>query len=570
MSKLSLHCLNGFGADELAYLRRVRPPMVKLVGAFGHARTIKDALPGVQLVGRVVADGYEPQPDNAAQRGDPERHAEAFLNAWVLPQVAAHPLIEVWEAANEPTVSSPEAMRWYARWSLRAGALLAGVGKRPALGGFAVGNPDLPESRRRLLIQEYVPVLRLLADTQGYLNLHEYSNLSTSREGWYHRRYNWWVGLAEAQGLPVRILLGEMGLDHLPPVTAPDGRVLDGGVRPWRLHFAGGLAERELAYADLLGRWARDLDLDPYVHGAFIFTSGGQGWPDHMTSGGLLERLAERLELAPPPVIGEPEPAPTPSPAPATPEVVNGSFEDAPDGRGWEFYVVRTSAPEKNPIFRIERAEKGASPLSRSAGNAGGQIYGEYLCWRAGLRQRLAVAPGQRYRLTASARLWMRPDGRFDLHSEPMTGPDAVSQALALRVRGAALLAEREWVDTNGRWNTYGLEFTADQALVTIELEADLGGPQSRWRYEKSAACFDAVAVAPVVATPPVPPPPVEQPLFTFNTQGHRYRLYADPDGATLITTLTVTWPVDVYEMRQGAWRVSRAGSEPYWLRVGV
>lgn len=356
-SKLSIH--TGFASPQaMEFVRRGRPPLVKLVDNFGAEGQIKATSPGTVVIGR----RYFPQQANMGE-GNPRFRAREIFEAQ-RETYLAHPYIDYWEGWNEPTASTPQDMAWYAELEIERMELLAGIGRRACLANFSAGCPAVE------LWPYFYPALRaaMLPEHRAILGLHEYNapwidsffgknQINPASDegdtGWTIGRYRkvYRNHLLPA-GLGIPLAITEAGIDGLVMAgpravyrfdDAPRGGGWRGFGQWWKEH--GGLDNPAQEYLRQLAWYDARLCADPYVIGATIFQIGqiGDGWASFDIDGemiDLLTRYAERESLRPgapvltPPVQPSPPPsspeplatAPTPAPAPpaSPPPTVRG------------------------------------------------------------------------------------------------------------------------------------------------------------------------------------------------------------------------------------------------------
>lgn len=166
-SKLSIH--TGMGTNSWAVINGAHPRLIKLLDNFDQAAAIKEAVPGIVIVGELRVDallepccrqrgrqvtsparaqGFVPSQRScwkaslklltargacsagriylASQPtdGDPSAAAAAWFNANNA-TIAAHPAVDFWEGYNEPGVSNIEDIEWYAAMEAERVRLLA-------------------------------------------------------------------------------------------------------------------------------------------------------------------------------------------------------------------------------------------------------------------------------------------------------------------------------------------------------------------------------------------------------------------------------------------------------------
>lgn len=206
-------------------------------------------------------------------------------------------------------------------------------------------------------------------------------------------------------------------------------------------------------------------------------------------------------------------PPPTPPPAQTAQVVWRDGFEDG--AAAWNLVHKRSSAENKHPTVNVERKSQGAHPGAIRGGDASLRVIGKWLCWQSELQRAVpltGLTPGQSCRATAWVRLWASEHDDFP--SEP--NPEIVARA-TLRVRLPDGRVIEKTVDGFG-WRELAVEWkaAAGNETVSIGLEADLGGENSRWPVLNTAAFWDEVVIE-QVGTPPAPVP-----VDVFPTWTHR------------------------------------------------
>lgn len=266
----------------------------KLVEAFGEAAAYRQALPGVQLVGRTI--GHDDWP---ASSFDPLSAAETDF-ARVLDQARRNPLIRYWESGNEINPGNYAEMAKIAAYDLRFMDLAEAHGLRAVVGNFAVGQPgprvDVDDDAETVLRywHAYREVL-IRAERGGHLvGLHEYIGLprrpgededTWPDDTWLQFRYRRLLAYCRRERLTApRLMITETGVDAV------------AGSTPWRQRF-GDTAEGLQAYAECLVRYELGLRADgEAVVAAALFTSGTLAqpkWQPYNVDGSALpERLA--------------------------------------------------------------------------------------------------------------------------------------------------------------------------------------------------------------------------------------------------------------------------------------
>jgi hypothetical protein len=67
------------------------------------------------------------------------------------------------------------------------------------------------------------------------------------------------------------------------------------------------------------------------------------------------------------------------------------------------------------------------------------------------------------------------------------------------------------------------------------------------------------------------PLPQFEEPLFSFHGNNKMFSLYFAPDRQRYAMQRRVTWMIDVFEMRDGWWRLTRRDRTPaFWMQAGT
>jgi hypothetical protein len=356
-SKLCPHTLNAH-PDVLRFVE-AGCPLVKLVDNFGQAQELLARRPDLIVVGRAFEEfdanaaarsGKSPQP---AARELIERQREKYR---------LNPLIKIWEGPNEPVFGNADdpanmrAMEWYAHYEAERLRLLADMGLRGVVGNFATGTPDLP------LWTAFLPAVDAAEEHNGFLGLHEYSSpwmwwltgkyqtsncdgktpiegegdtgFLTLRYRKVYRQYLIPNGLGD-----VPLVVTECGLDSVGAVCSNHTsgswkthfdfwRGYDGARDPidyWRTAPAGE-RDPERYYVEQLMWYDRELQKDPFVAGATLFTVGTMSaqWEKFDIGGTrVTQHVVDyiRVESAKPapPTAPKPTPHPAPHPEPQLP-----------------------------------------------------------------------------------------------------------------------------------------------------------------------------------------------------------------------------------------------------------
>ncbi len=239
-----------------------KAPLVVLLDHSSIWHDVKAASPDTVFVGRVYQE-FEPNfndPNFAPRQVAREYCASVLPWAERMGETCRY-----WQGANEPIVSSSEAMKRFAEFEIERTRIMAAEGFRVVVGTFSVGNPEL------YLWNHFVPALEVAQQHGGALALHEYAWPTMDENPvWMalrHRKVyegdedHLWDGLpAHLKDLP--LLITECGLDGLVEPGRPP--------RGWRTLYRHEPAEylRQLAWYDA------ELQKDPYVVGAAIYCCG--------------------------------------------------------------------------------------------------------------------------------------------------------------------------------------------------------------------------------------------------------------------------------------------------------
>ena len=334
-SKLCPHSLNAHG-DAVA-MADAGSPAVKLVGFLGVSTELRARHPNLLIIGRIFED-YDAH--GAAESG---RTAESEAQAWMDRQRETYrlnPAVNAWEGPNEPVFGGADdpanvrALAWYARFETERLRLLADLGLRGVIGNFATGNPDLG------LWPAFLPAVAAAKQFNGLLGLHEYSSpwmwwltghyqtancdfrpdfAGEGDTGWLTLRYRKvYRTFFAPEGLAdVPLVMTECGLDSI-------GAICPGMTSgAWKQHndywnrqsgatdpidyWRGPERDPEHYYAEQLMWYDRQLQQDPFVVGATIFTVGNLGTWDRfdIAETRVLRRLLDyiRSQRDVPPVV---------------------------------------------------------------------------------------------------------------------------------------------------------------------------------------------------------------------------------------------------------------------------
>ena len=314
-SKLGAHALTS--NDSVRQLLRSGSKIVKLVSDYQIAREISD--PSAIIIGREYTEKTASQ---LLERGlTPKDAAYEFIyetrngnGKSQLDIYQANPNIRLWEGANEPVWVTREQMEWYAQFEIARMSILADYGLRAVIGSFSTGSP--PDE----LIPYFIPAIQEAIKRNGVLGLHEYGGVWIfwmtgtwqmqyrpdgspknwneynkdmgvgNGEGWTTLRYRRLVNkfLKPAGCGDVKIAITEFGLDRVAPTPPdfPSGHWRDMMNNNWGRHdgigdpidyWRGAEKNPERYYAEQMIWYDKQLQLDPNVLGATIFTVGSYG-----------------------------------------------------------------------------------------------------------------------------------------------------------------------------------------------------------------------------------------------------------------------------------------------------
>jgi hypothetical protein len=413
-SKLGPHVIAGRPELEEFIQRGTR--LVKLVS--NHPGDWLQHNPDVLIIGR----WYDPLTAGEQWRAgiDPKKAASDYVRTQER-HYKEMPEILYWEGHNEPSFGAPQdaeardGMRWYAGFEVERVKILADMGLRAVIGNFSTGYPEVENDNR--LWEEFLPALEAAHEHKGYLGLHEYSGpfmwsgwgpwseqescgYGKSDEGWLTLRYrkvHREILQPRALGtLP--IVITECGLDSVgvwcPPKYSGPWQLLqerwlewDGSTDPidyWR----GEERDPQRYYAEQLIWYDQELQKDPYLVGATIFTLGnfGSPWDKYEISGTrAVEHLLDHIGADP----WTPESdsrdgniiIKIPEASVPTNKLVNGNFESGkyyplvdrrwPVGHelrgpipnmniptGWEFWYALNGDEPKRPFYHEDGEDK--------------------------------------------------------------------------------------------------------------------------------------------------------------------------------------------------------------------
>lgn len=274
-SKLGLHVTGSTSPRIMEFIEKTKPAVVVVVGDLGLLAEIKRVSPNTVTLGRLLQG-------DQSMTGDPRQRAREFVLANA-GQYLANPGADYWLGWNEPDVSQPWQMTWYAAFEAERAAAMAELGLKVAIGNFSTGTP---EAERFL---EFLPAIKAAKEYGGILALHEYSAPTMQSglgedipglEGEDHYgaltlRYRYWYDhYLQANDLVIPLVISEAGIDG--GVLRARGITL-GGWRDFRSAERLPEGMQPLTLDDYLAQlsWYDDeLRRDSYVIGFAVFNVG--------------------------------------------------------------------------------------------------------------------------------------------------------------------------------------------------------------------------------------------------------------------------------------------------------
>jgi hypothetical protein len=330
---LHLHTAEpGSRADLLArdYIRRVRPPMVKVLGAAcqpGFLDFCREQ--GSEIVGRV---GFGPskadQPLGGAKAGKKMRE--------IRKRALANPQITWWEFYNESYNGQDDEERQvftdYADLCIAFMEEMEDIGRKAAIGSFSIGTPPLEAWERfrgavehawhnghAICLHEYsAPDMRFACGDNRKLDNGDWKVddpcADPTVRGHFTLRYRHVLEIFRSWGLSAQLFIGESGNDDLLGKGPGQGK-------GWRTWIGSEFLQGD--FADQMRWYNWQLSHDPEVIGvvdygwAPTFEQGDEAWhgfdlahvndPGNAELAALRERLIEgQLDL---PRLGKPETA---------------------------------------------------------------------------------------------------------------------------------------------------------------------------------------------------------------------------------------------------------------------
>lgn len=298
-TKLGPHLLLQGNSDATFWIQNARPSVVKLVDTGIPGEFINQADQTI-WIGRKAETVFDPNnPAGGGFSNDPVEAAGQYVTRFLDRAIRAEPLIQCWELNNEPVITDPTRMAWFARFLARGAQILRETyNKTAVLGCWSVGNPDFP------LWAQYGPALEAARTYGALLGRHAYAGPDQSTWSFLLLRHREDNARFAALGFPnMPLVITECGADAVPFGT-PQGK-------PWR-ELYGDDARR---YAnEILIPFEAELLRDSYVLGATVFTYGFN-WERHTLNGADAGRqIATQVGGRAPFTVNLPTPGGTPPP----------------------------------------------------------------------------------------------------------------------------------------------------------------------------------------------------------------------------------------------------------------
>jgi len=310
--KITVHELAQFGTSpNVADVIAAGAAVVKIVNNPVRAVQLAEAFPNVLVVYRRV------EPDDLKNLSNWKNHPDwptpaacASIQVLYCQVPKALPNLVIEPALNEPILNSVDDARWLGQVEAYRARELKSKGLRAAIGTFATGNPT------PALFVEFMKAYRDAGGPDDALiDVHEYGHhLVRPADDAKHvernlTRYRVLRSAALAYCDGMKWFISETGLDRVN--NAVYGPGLPFGLTGWN----------EEQFADyLIDEYGAQLDADPYVIGAAVFTSrtdGSTQWDpfdvdQRRTFSG---RLVASIRANPPDrVVWTPKPPPIPQP----------------------------------------------------------------------------------------------------------------------------------------------------------------------------------------------------------------------------------------------------------------
>lgn len=288
-SKLGAILLYSSDPAFFEMVRQGHPRVVKGIDDVSWAGMVKQDSPGTLMVG--IRGGQE---DAWVTTKTPQAAAHQYIEA-NLEHYQLNPQVDFWEAWNEYIADTPEKMDWFAQFEATRACEMQARGFRAAVGVFGVGWPVTYE-----LMGHFIPALQAAYACGGIFTLHEYNAPTMAcgvkppgeangipgapalsvPAGPLALRYRYWYeGYLKPLGMgDLPLVISEMGIDGLVNLGGC-GFETTGA---WKEHQAWWMeqnfgASGPEAYVNVLAWYDAQLQQDPYVIGATIFTGGATG-----------------------------------------------------------------------------------------------------------------------------------------------------------------------------------------------------------------------------------------------------------------------------------------------------
>jgi len=277
MNKLGLH-VNRTNEEVYDAIMRIRPTLIKtLEHDVGFWRRVKEALPGVFIIGRLYEASQSFTPD-------PEVKGRAFADKILALEINRYKLIDAWESYNEclPPGGEPALYEALDRFQLAFAERIKAAGLAPVAMNFGTGQ---------YLGEDWVQLFPRTLQAYTYLGFHEYDwpdmwrlhreGLAAGNGGmWLALRYRRIMGpVRQAHGNKHVVVITECGLTQAVHPGRPD--------IGWRSELT------EERYWESLKWYNEEIGKDDYVLGAAVFLFGGIA-PFHSfeSLGGIVNRMA--------------------------------------------------------------------------------------------------------------------------------------------------------------------------------------------------------------------------------------------------------------------------------------
>ena len=262
----------------MEFVRNSKPAVIKAVDDLGFLQEVKQASPATITIGRVNDVWIQ------NYQGDPRQAAQSYVNKHRL-VFTSNPGVDYWEGWNEPDPNINN-MPWYAAFEAERVRILADMGLRSAVGGFATGVPELDE------FQLFLPAIEAAKAHGGILTLHEYSapymhylygsplpgypaypdrGALTFRYRWYYEE------ILIPADLVVPLAITEAGVDGIIGNRPGPGGF---GWKSFGSYWVQeGLGETSTqAFINQLAWYDSGVRQDGYVIGFTVYTAGGNGF----------------------------------------------------------------------------------------------------------------------------------------------------------------------------------------------------------------------------------------------------------------------------------------------------